>query len=121
MTMLEFCSYRQLKARKEHICTLCNDIIHVGETYVRYSGKYDGQMFDDKHHTTCQNIIQAYCMEEADHEYNDDIIQDWLHDKHCLDCPHYEKDCESFPVSCSLIRQHYKEMEKADEDAKTSL
>ena len=46
--MLEFYHIKHPKARKEHVCDLCNSKILLGQTYERYSGKYNGDMFDLK-------------------------------------------------------------------------
>lgn len=78
--MLEFSNSAYPKARKEYKCDLCNQIIHKGEIYHRWSGKYDGNMFDDKYHVICQKIINEYCYVMGEGEYDNDSIQDWLHD-----------------------------------------
>ena len=46
--MLEFYHIKHPKARKEHVCDLCGSKIPLGQVYERYSGKYDGDMFDLK-------------------------------------------------------------------------
>lgn len=114
--MLEFYKSATPKARKEYICDLCGQKILKGETYHRYSGKYNGDMFDDKQHLTCRNIINAYCSAIGENEYDDDSISDWLHDKYCFDCKHYdEDDCEHPCVlDCPLIREHF--IEKGEKE-----
>lgn len=114
--MLEFYTSRFPKAKKEHECGLCGMIIRKGEKYHRYSGKYDGYMFDDMLHLSCQNIIDAYCNENNDSEYDEWSIRDWLHDKYCHGCKAFEDDvCDVIELSCPLIRKHYEE--KGGEDA----
>ena len=106
--MLEFYNSTQPKARKEYKCDLCDQTIHKGEIYNRHSGKYNGDMFDDKYHLTCKNIIDAYCDAQGEGEYNNDSIQEWLHDTHCLDCEHYENDvCTFTELCCPFIQKHY--------------
>ena len=106
--MLEFFNSKHPQARKEYKCDLCNQKIKVGEKYHRYSGKYDGDMFDDKYHLTCQRIINAYCEKMNDNEYDEYCICDWLQDEYCLDCRCYEEDnCTFYPLTCPKIRQHY--------------
>lgn len=111
--MLDFYTSKYPKARKNYKCDLCGGIIQCGEIYHRFSGKYDGQMFDDKYHTDCQDIINAYCQEEGENEYTNDSIYDWLHDKYCLDCKHHEDDdCVESVLSCPHIKSIMKkEME----------
>ena len=106
--MLDFYNSTKPKARKEYKCDLCGQIIHKGEVYHRYSGKYDGEFFDDKYHLTCQRIINAYCDEMNDREYDNDSIQEWLHDKYCYDCKDNEDEiCDYMELSCPLIRKNY--------------
>ena len=106
--MLEFYSNKFHISRKEHKCDLCGKIIHIGEKYNRYSGKYDGDMFDDCYRMTCRNIIDAFNDANGYDEYNIDWINDWLHDTYCLDCEHYENDeCEYTNCSCPIIRSHF--------------
>lgn len=110
--MLEFYTIAFPKAKKEHTCDLCGMIIRKGEKYRRCSGKYDGHMFDDKLHLSCQNIIDAYCNESNDSEYDEWSIRDWLHDKYCYECKHGadgDDDCDVIELSCPLIRKHYEE------------
>ena len=112
--MLEFSNSTYPKAKKEYKCDLCNQAIHKGKVYHRWSGKYDGDIFDCKYHPVCQEIISAYCNAMNDSEYSNDEIYDWLHDEYCLDCKHYENDdCTEYPLSCPLIRKHF---EKGSEE-----
>lgn len=111
--MLEFYTSRFPKARKIHKCDLCGGTINVGEKYHRYSGKYDGDMFDDKYHIHCQNMIQSYCLEQNDTEYDNWSVQDWLHDQYCVECEHYQKDtCCTTEYRCEAIINHYRSSEE---------
>lgn len=106
--MLEFGNSTYPKARKDYSCDLCGHLIKKGEVYHRWSGKYDGDMFDCKYHVTCQRIIDAYCSAVNDNEYNEDCIYDWLHDEYCLDCRCYEEDnCTFYPLYCPKIMKHF--------------
>lgn len=103
--MLEFYDSSTPKARKEYTCDFCNQKIQIGEKYSRFSGKYDGDMFDVKHHLLCERICRAYCDWANDNEYSNDDVQDWLQSEICYDCKHYEDDdCEEHPLSCPIIR-----------------
>ena len=111
--MLDFYNSKYVKAKKCHICDLCGGLIQKGEVYHRYAGKYDGDFFDDKFHKDCQKIISQYCEENNESEYDNDSIQDWLHDKYCHECKHDEYnggDCEEVNLLlCPIIRKHYEE------------
>ena len=115
--MLEFYHVKHSKARKEHVCDLCGSKIRLGQTYERYSGKYDGNMFDLKYCLNCEKVIDAfldendtynklllkgipkkdililsaYNINECD-EYSDDNIYDWLREKFCYDCKYGDYD-----------------------------
>ena len=108
--MLEFYTSTYPKARKEYKCDLCGGTIHKGEKYSRYSGKYDGDMFDYKYDLICQNIINSYCEESQDSEYSNDYIQEWLYDKYCYDCKlgvDEDNNCTFIELGCPFIRQYY--------------
>ena len=109
--MLEFFNSTFPKARKEYKCDLCGEKIEKGQKYHRYSGKYDGELFDDKYHCVCQKIINAYCDWASEREYTNDEIYDYLHDEYCLDCKKYEDDeCVNNPLSCPFIREKFPDM-----------
>ena len=115
--MLDFSNSTYPKARKEHKCDLCGQKIQKGEIYHRWSGKYDGQMFDCKYHKVCQEIISAYCHAMNDNEYDEDCISDWLHDNYCLDCERYKNDdCTEYLLSCPLIREHFTEQKTNEKE-----
>lgn len=104
--MLDFFKSTHPTARKDYKCDLCNQIIHRGEVYHRYTGKYDGELFDDKYHLLCQNIINTYCSETGDNEYDNDSVYEWLHDNHCYSCDNND-ECNKSVLICPLIRKHY--------------
>lgn len=85
--MLEFWNNRHHKARKKHVCDMCGLEILPGQTYQRYSGKYDGEMFDCKYCLDCEKVIDAYCS-QVDNEYSDDEIHEWLQEEFCSECIH---------------------------------
>lgn len=110
--MLEFYTDVIHKARKEHKCEFCNDVIKVGKKYHRQSGKYDGEFFDRKIHMECDNMISEYCSENR--EYDDisyDAVNDWVYEKHCQACPDND-ECELLFNDCKLIMNYYKEREE---------
>ena len=72
--MLEFYHVKYPKARKEHLCDLCDSLSQVDE---RYLGKLD-----------CEKIIDAFLDENGDDEYSDDEIYDWLTERFCYNCKH---------------------------------
>lgn len=106
--MLEFYTTAHPKAKKDHVCDLCNGTIRKGEKYHRYSGKNDGYMFDYKYHLICQKIIDAYCDTSGDNEYSNDAIWDFLSDEYCFDCElHKNDECANDTLSCPIIRKYY--------------
>ena len=110
--MIEFYTSNYHRARKEYKCDLCGQTIKINEKYHRYSGKYDGEMFDNKYHIECQEIIDKFCDETGDTEYDNDWITDWLHNKYCYECIHGDDsqgDCDNDIILCPLIRKQLKE------------
>ena len=49
------------KARKEHKCCECGEIIKVGEKYEYFSGCYDGKWWVYKTCEVCSNIRDDLC------------------------------------------------------------
>lgn len=111
--MLEFSSSSTPIANKIHICDLCGEEIQKGEKYSRFSGKYDGYMFDAKHHLLCAHIIGEYCEWACDNEYDNDNVIDWLRDTICSDCKHSwygdgNDDCDASVFLCPKIIGRFK-------------
>lgn len=107
--MLEFWTIKEPIARKNHVCSLCNGVIQTGEQYVRFSGRYDGQMFDYKHHIVCDKLIKAYCDWACDSEYDPDNVIDMIRERVCWNCNHYNEDMDDFeeidcnPYNCERV------------------
>ena len=121
--MLEFLTMTQPKARKQHKCYLCNYPIVYGERYVRFSGKYDGEFFDNCYHAECDELIDSYCDDVMDSEWDHDAIIDWLSDRYCRECQHgtnQDDDCTVATLLCGRIRAKFREgrrRKKEDGDA----
>ena len=108
--MLEFMTERIHTARKRYICILCNKVIEQGEKYVRSSGKYDGEMFDDKLHPLCKDAIKKYCFDMDEHEYTPDCVMEWLVETVCFDCGKSD-GCNIDTMNCTHIRDFIKRRE----------
>lgn len=100
--MTEFQTQRTLTARKPHKCFLCGADIQIGEKYVRYSGKYDGDFFDQCFHTDCVYLLDKFCREQRDEEYSPDWVTDWISDRVCYSCEKKE-DCEENCFRCKKV------------------
>lgn len=111
--MLDFYNQKYPKARKEHKCELCNNVIRKGEKYSCESGKYDGDMFTRRLCLTCRRILEAYCLESGCDEFDWWEITDWLHDKYCNNsCDNYDDgNCDEIEVQCPIIREHLQSTE----------
>lgn len=108
---MEFYTQSFPKARKQYKCDLCGKTIEPGKQYSCFTGKYDGEIFTSRNCMTCHAIINAYCAEYDETEYDEYEIREWLHDKYCDKCKHggiEDDDCEYTEESCPFIREHYK-------------
>ncbi len=101
--MLDFMTERIYTARKRYFCLLCDKLIEPGEKYVRSSGKYDGEIFDDKIHPLCKDAIKKYCYDMGECEYTPDSVIEWLRECVCFGCG-YSDGCEIETMSCQHIK-----------------
>ncbi len=58
--MCDFFNKETRKARKEHTCCECLQIIHKREKYLASCGKYDSNFFSDKTCAICDEIKMAF-------------------------------------------------------------
>lgn len=110
--MLDFFNQSFPTARKEHKCSLCGGIVCIGEKYSRYSGKYDGEMFDMKHHLMCREIICRFCDDTDSCEYTDDEVIDWVQERVCYECEHSwhgdgKDDCDTSLFECPKVIERF--------------
>ena len=84
--MMDFSRSSTHVAKKLHKCFLCGGEITAGEKYERYSGKYDGEFFDQCFHENCIAILDKFCRDQQDEEYQQDWVADWLYERVCYDC-----------------------------------
>lgn len=103
--MLEFFTERERSARKRYTCDLCGGTIEQMKKYVRYSGKYEGEMFDYKYHTECIELTKEYCKHMGECEYDEDRIRDWISDAVCCDlCDDEQRDdCMTSKFRCDKV------------------
>lgn len=48
------------KARKDHVCIWCGELIQRGDTYARESSVYDGDFQDFKWHPECNEAADRF-------------------------------------------------------------
>jgi len=108
---MEFYSDEIHKARKIHRCMLCGHNIEVGEKYHRQAGKYDGDFFDRCLHNECDKMIEEYCSETNENEFDESGVSDWLNDIYCYECDK-EEDCEVNTFRCEKIVRNFQEVEE---------
>lgn len=114
--MHEFYSETEQKARKQYTCDLCGGVIPIGQKYTRYSGKYDGEMFDYKLHLPCKAVINEYCDRNNECEYDEDAISEWLNEEVCCKlCDIETRDnCFHSAMGCPKVLK-YLEIETKEE------
>lgn len=90
--MLECYTERHPTAKKEHYCDLCGGLIPPGEKYYRFSGVDSGEFFDQKYHTTCESVLQAYTKESGDYDEIDFWnVKDWVQERVCESCKNFNE------------------------------
>lgn len=104
--MLDFYTQRYPVAQKEHECEYCHCIIPKGKRYSYETGKFDGDMFVRKLCPECRAILNDYCNENSDEEFDWWEVSDWLSDIYCSDCQKRE-NCDCIPEQCDLIKGEF--------------
>ena len=107
--MLEFYNSVEHTARKKHMCFLCGEYIQPKDQYIRASGKYNGDFFDDCYHPSCGALITTFC--DGKEEWAHDWVHDWIRERVCQDCPGYIEemdgafDCKTNCFRCEKVIQ----------------
>ena len=110
--MMEFYNHVYPRARKNHTCEYCREMIGIGQKYSYETGKYDGDLFARKLCMTCSNILNEYLYANSETDFTWDEIEQWLQDGFCYDCEHgprQDDDCDCFCCNCPQIREKFKE------------
>lgn len=100
--MMEFSRAAKYTAKKPHKCSLCGEQILDGEKYERYTGKYDGDFFDQCFHRSCAALIDKFARDQQENEYDPDWVSDWLYGRVCYDCLQKD-DCEKNVFRCRNV------------------
>jgi len=81
---METLSYpKETKAKKEHLCGFCNEIIYKGEIYLKSTHTYDREIYDWKSHKHCSNIADKLNMyEDCDEGLTQDSFMEAIHNEH---------------------------------------
>ena len=100
--MMEFSRSAKYTAKKPHKCFLCDEEISKGEKYERYTGKYDGDFFDQCFHRSCAALIDEFARDQQEEEYDVDWVSDWLYGRVCDDCTGKD-DCNENVFRCNKV------------------
>lgn len=92
--MLETIRTIERKARKKHICDLCNYDINKGEKYTLQTNKFDGAVYNFKMHEKCRFIMNALWnyADPDDEGMSAEYYQETV-DEYCFNyvCPHCDR------------------------------
>lgn len=105
--MIEFETITERKARKAHVCFLCDRKIEPGENYTRRTYKYDGDFYDECYHSTCWAVLNAYWMSDVlEDTWDAADVREWLEEEYCRACLGEDADlaeCEVPVFRCRKI------------------
>jgi len=104
--MSDFYTEKKVKARKQHKCELCTDLIEKGEIYLKSVSVWEGDFNSYKRHLKCAKILDSYLSDIGYGEYSLDDFGDWLNEKYCRACKNYEdRDCnhDKEPINCGMF------------------
>ena len=105
------------KAKKQHKCFACRDLIDTGEQYCATVGVYRGDFFYEKLHDKCKRLIDYSLDNSFECEYTYDSIECDLCEEFCRNCQYgynNDDDCpHEFNVwRCSRIHKKVDEYYK---------
>lgn len=107
--MSDFCERRQHRARKPHVCELCNRPILPGCEYILVKGKVEGQFSSYKAHIHCDAIIEDYVNDSMYDGYFDteEMVEQYIRKacSGCLERGEYDDECEVDPLFCEKAAQ----------------
>ena len=93
--MLEFYRQEMHISRKNRVCEMCRKTIGIGDTYSIETGKYDGEFFQRILHPECFDVLNRYCRDTDDEEFDYYAITNWWREHYCNgNCKHYYQPCK---------------------------
>lgn len=88
--MSDFYSQQITKARKEHKCFWCDDIIKPGEKYYRVAAVYEGDFSTRKECDTCNTMVADFCEKNRENGIeHSDLVEHWQWER-CRKCNHWD-------------------------------
>lgn len=114
----------ETKAIKEHSCNFCTEKIEKGETYLKSTHKYEGEVYDWKVHKHCNALAERLKMyDDADEGVTCEFFQETIHYVYDdLSSPNEELQKQSdnhqqlryikFKDKLEWVMQYYKEFDK---------
>jgi len=109
--MLDCYTMERHKARKDYACSLCSGAIQKGQPYMRYKGRLNsGEFFDFKYHPACQRLIDTFCSETGECEYDAESVSEWIDDEVCKNLCDIETrdDCFFSAMNCEKVLDYLK-------------
>lgn len=78
---METISYpKEIKANKDHQCNLCGQRIPSGDTYIKSTHKYDGDVYDFKTHNHCDKLANQLKMyDDCDEGLTQEIFEEIIY------------------------------------------
>jgi len=121
----------ETKANKEHKCSFCNERISKGETYLKSTHKFDGELYDWRSHINCGWIASKLKLYDDCEEglTQDDFIESIREEFYTLMINRVEKDdfkkyqelfgylrSVYFKQQLVYVIHHYKKLEKLNSE-----
>lgn len=96
---MQMLTSKERKARKEHRCSLCSEIIRKGEVYDWTKTIHEGIIYDWKSHKRCSFLCQQlWDYADPDKGMDEELFQDSLHyfcqEFICPDCDKWDCECK---------------------------
>ena len=106
--MVELISSRRSKAKKEHICNYCGELITVGEVYNNDFCKYAGETYTFKSHQKCREVADELYdfIDPSDYGITEDDFWEgctqFCRQFICSECVHWLRDYDE----CDLEKSY---------------
>lgn len=105
--MIEICNIAELTAQMNYTCDFCGGEIKKGESYIKICENPEDGHSELSLHPICEEIIEEYCLDKYESEWDTMGVIDWLEKWMCKTCAQRD-ECEedlAGSINCYMERK----------------